>query len=176
MNATNPGATFNSAGVDPRIIEMPTSEIPGDMAFVPAGKYRLGAWGFDQETDLGSFLVDRTEVTNAEYFRFVEAGGYQNPKIWTPIIAASGAELAWQDIEQLFVDRTGVPGPAGWSFGSYAPGDRDFPCDRRQLVRGGRLPGLPRQILANLVVSLAPRNPRPHGVEIPVCNLPGAGE
>jgi DNA-binding winged helix-turn-helix (wHTH) protein/formylglycine-generating enzyme required for sulfatase activity len=127
MNATNPGATLNSAGVDQRIIGMPTSDIPDDMVFVPGGNYRLGAWGFDEETDLGPFLADRTEVTNAEYFEFVEAGAYADRDIWAPIISASGGELTWEDIEDLFVDQTGMPGPADWSLGSYPPGARDLP-------------------------------------------------
>lgn len=127
MNATNPGATLNSAGVNPRVIEMPGSEIPDDMAYVPGGKYRFGAWGFDEETDLGAFLIDRHEVSNAAFFEFVQAGGYRNRDIWAPIIVLSGGELTWADIEQRFVDQTGTPGPAGWTLGSYAPGDENLP-------------------------------------------------
>ncbi len=127
MNATNPGATLNSAGVDKRIVQMPTAEIPHDMVFVPGGNYRLGAWGFDEETDLGPFLTDRTEVTNAEYFDFVNAGGYRDREIWAPIIAESGGELTWVVIERQFVDQSGIPGPANWSLGSYAPAERDLP-------------------------------------------------
>ena len=127
LSATNPGATFNSAGVATRIIDMPTAEVPADMVFVPGGKFRLGAWGFDEETDLGPFLLDKTEVTNGDFFEFVDAGGYRDRDIWTLIISGSGGVLEWEDIQSRFVDRTGQPGPAEWSLGGYAPGERDLP-------------------------------------------------
>lgn len=127
MNATNPGVTFNSAKQPLRVIELPIDAVPADMAFVPSGKYRLGAWGLTEATDLGGFLIDRTEVTNAEYFEFVDAGGYQNQEIWQPIIDASNGELSRSMIDELFVDQSGRPGPAGWMLGTYAPRERDLP-------------------------------------------------
>jgi len=124
---TNPGPTLNSAGEPARVITMPGTDVPEGMVFVPGGNYRLGGWGFTGETDLGEFLLDRTEVTNGEYFEFVNAGGYANEILWRPIAEASGGLLAWADVAVLFTDQTGHSGPAGWSLGSYAPGERDLP-------------------------------------------------
>jgi len=54
-------------------------------------------------------------MTNAQFAKFVAAGGYANASLWP----ASGA--------RGFVDRTGVPGPRGWSGGTYPQGKSDYP-------------------------------------------------
>lgn len=127
MNATNPGVTFNTTGQVTRVIELPDTDIPDDMVFVAGGKYRFGAWGFIEEADLGGFFIDRTEVTNGDYFEFVEAGGYLDKTIWEPLIAVSDGALSWQVIRERFTDLTGKAGPASWQFGSYTPGDDHLP-------------------------------------------------
>ncbi|MEZ5560011.1 MAG: SUMF1/EgtB/PvdO family nonheme iron enzyme [Pseudomonadales bacterium] len=127
LNAENPGPTLNSAGVAERVIELPRDPVPEDMVFVPGGRYRLGAWGFTEERDLGGYLLDRTEVTNAAYQSFVDAGGYADETLWQSLIEASGGTLSWQLIRERFVDSTGRPGPAGWELGSYAPGSGEQP-------------------------------------------------
>ena len=35
----------------------------------------------DTVVTLGEFFMDKYEVTNAQYKKFVEAGGYQNPQV-----------------------------------------------------------------------------------------------
>lgn len=127
MDATNPGVTLNSAGQVERIIELPVEAIPDEMVFIPGGNYRFGAWGFSGAVDLGGFLVDRHEVSNRDYLEFVEAGGYANPLYWQPQIDGSGGALTWPIIRERFVDRTGNPGPAGWEFGKYIPGEGSLP-------------------------------------------------
>jgi len=127
MHATHPGATLNSAGVSERVIEMPTEPIPPNMVFVPSGKYRLGAWGFDGEQDLGGYLIDRTEVTNLDYLEFVDGGGYQDARYWQPLIDASAGQLSLDVVHKQFVDRTGQPGPADWELGSFGSGAGQLP-------------------------------------------------
>ena len=127
MDATNPGVTLNSAGRDRRVIDMPQAAIPPEMVFIPGGKYRLGAWGFVDDVDLGSFLIDRLEVSNRDYLEFVEAGGYQDKKYWQELIDDSQGKLTWSIVREDFVDRTGEPGPAGWERGSYVPGTQALP-------------------------------------------------
>ena len=59
--------------------------------FVPAGDFLMGsngAPGFEDETPPHTVYVDgfwimRTEVTNAQWQRFVEAGGYAEPAYWS---------------------------------------------------------------------------------------------
>jgi eukaryotic-like serine/threonine-protein kinase len=60
--------------------------------------------GRDQLTD---YWIDRTEVTNREFKKFVETGRYDN----------------------RFRDRTGRPGPATWEFGAYPKGQDAYPVN-----------------------------------------------
>jgi iron(II)-dependent oxidoreductase len=62
-------------------------------AFVPAGPFTMGtsteAWALDNErpahtVDVPAFFIDRTPVTNARYREFIDAGGYDNPRWWSP--------------------------------------------------------------------------------------------
>ncbi len=127
MDATNPGVTLNSAGRPLRVIELAPEPAPAGMAFIPGGEYRLGAWGFLENIDLGGFFIDRLEVSNLEYQDFVDAGGYQDATFWQDLIDASGGALTWQIIADEFVDLTGRPGPSGWELGSYPPGKKSLP-------------------------------------------------
>lgn len=55
-----------------------------------------------------ALFVDRHEVTNAEFARFVENGGYSKDSHWS----AKGLEL-----RERCVDRAGKPGPKNWEAG-----------------------------------------------------------
>jgi iron(II)-dependent oxidoreductase len=67
---------------------------------------------------LGPFFLDRYPVTNARFYEFVAAGGYQDAALWDATILP--AVLG-------FVDRTGEPGPRFWSGGCYDPAKKDHP-------------------------------------------------
>jgi ergothioneine biosynthesis protein EgtB len=62
---------------------------------IPAGNATLGLrrsegeFGWDNEFDahevhVPAFMIDKYKVTNAEYAKFVAAGGYQNESFWSP--------------------------------------------------------------------------------------------
>lgn len=55
------------------------AEMPGRMAFVPGGDYRLTAWArpTDTRVRLDDFFIDKYEVSNRDYKEFIAAGGYQ---------------------------------------------------------------------------------------------------
>ncbi|HNP62537.1 MAG TPA: SUMF1/EgtB/PvdO family nonheme iron enzyme [Woeseiaceae bacterium] len=127
MDATNPGVTLNSAGRDQRTIDLPLEPVPDGMVYIPAGKYRLGAWGFLDEFDLGGFFIDKFEVSNRDFQEFVDAGGYQDPAYWQDLIDASAGTLSWPIIRDNFVDLTGRPGPAHWEVGTFPSGDAALP-------------------------------------------------
>jgi ergothioneine biosynthesis protein EgtB len=49
---------------------------------------RNGAFAWDNEfeahqVEVPAFAIDRHKATNADYLRFIEAGGYQDPALWT---------------------------------------------------------------------------------------------
>ena len=76
---------------------------------------------------LPAFWIDRYEVTNGEFKKFVDAGGYQKPEYWTTPFIKDGKTLSWQDAMAQFRDATGRPGPATWQLGTYPDGAERLP-------------------------------------------------
>ncbi len=75
------------------------------------------------------FFIDKFEVSNEEYQRFVESGGYEEPKWWSDqSYEEDGTKLNWQTAVRRFVDRTGKPGPAVWSNGIFPDGEESRPA------------------------------------------------
>ena len=104
---------------------------PETMELVPAGTFPLFMPGLDdlEAEPTASFLMDRDPVTNREYQRFVDAGGYRSAEHWHESFVDEGRELPWSDAIGRFVDTTGQPGPAGWELGRHPPGEEDFPVE-----------------------------------------------
>ena len=81
LEAPRPGPARSSAASRPAEV------------LVPAGPFTMGTsvepWALDNErpahrVDLPSFWIDTVPVSNADYARFVRAGGYHDPRWWTP--------------------------------------------------------------------------------------------
>ncbi|MEJ2538414.1 MAG: SUMF1/EgtB/PvdO family nonheme iron enzyme [Gemmatimonadota bacterium] len=91
---------------------VPASAVPEGMVPVPGGDYLLSSP--DAPTTLSAplepFFMDRFEVTNEDFQAFVSDGGYDEDGWW--IDAPSG-------VRRELVDRTGLPGPRGWSRGRF---------------------------------------------------------
>ena len=73
------------------------------------------------------FYMDRFEVTNADFAEFVEAGGYSNRELWQHEFVEDGGVLTFEQAMARFEDRTGRPGPATWSLGSFPEGTAEHP-------------------------------------------------
>ena len=103
--------------------------VPAEMVHIPEGKTGVTTPGLDTlpEVQLGDYLMDRTEVTNAEYKIFVDAGGYQKRELWKHPFLKDGRTLSWEEAIALFHDSTGRPGPAGWELGQFPPGQDRHP-------------------------------------------------
>jgi serine/threonine protein kinase/formylglycine-generating enzyme required for sulfatase activity/dienelactone hydrolase len=104
-------------------------EVPDEMVHVPAGAFELYLPGLENlktEPTTG-FLMDRHEVSQREYRRFVDAGGYTDPKYWQQPFVDGGRTLSWNETVARFTDRTGRPGPATWEVGSHPEGGGDLP-------------------------------------------------
>jgi iron(II)-dependent oxidoreductase len=76
---TPPAAPADAAGLPPEVL-------------VPAGPFTMGTstdpWALDNErpahtVELPAFRLDTTPVSNADYLRFIEDGGYAQPRWWT---------------------------------------------------------------------------------------------
>ena len=99
------------------------SALPG-MVGVPGGYSFLFGIGTARLED---YWIDRYEVTNADFKRFVDAGGYDTEEYWKQPFVKDGRTLGWKDAVAQFTDKTGRPGPATWSLGTFPAGDGDLP-------------------------------------------------
>ena len=102
---------------------MPADEATESMVFVDGGTYP----GAPEGLAVQAFLIDRYEVTNAQYLEFVSAGGYDDPSYWQEMVVMDGRATGWSDAIETLVDRTGMTGPRGWSGGLYLEGKSDHP-------------------------------------------------
>ena len=105
--------------------------IPADMVHlhVVGGTIAASIIGLDQLPGVPAedYLIDRTEVTNEEYAKFVEAGGYQRRELWKQPFVKDGRTVPWEEAVALFRDSTGRPGPATWDVGSFPKGLEKHP-------------------------------------------------
>ncbi len=116
--ATNGGGRLSHIVLDP------VGALPPQMVRVPAGEVDPTGHA---PTNLDDFFIDKFEVTNAEYKKFVDAGGYQEPKYWKIPFVKDGRTLQFREAMQLFRDKTDRLGPATWELGTFASGEDDFP-------------------------------------------------
>jgi eukaryotic-like serine/threonine-protein kinase len=79
------------------------------------------------EVHLPDYWIDRHEVTNRAFKRFVDDGGYRRPELWTQPFVENGRMPTFQAAMTQFHDMTGRSGPAGWEMGAYAAGNDDYP-------------------------------------------------
>jgi serine/threonine protein kinase/cephalosporin-C deacetylase-like acetyl esterase len=76
---------------------------------------------------LSDYWIDEFEVTNAEFKRFVDQGGYKTPKYWKNEFRKDGHLLSWAEAMKLFQDKTGRSAPATWEQGEYPHGQDNYP-------------------------------------------------
>ena len=77
--------------------------------------------------NLPPFYIDRNEVTNAEYQKFVDSGGYDKREYWPHEFVQDGRKLTWEEAIAFFRDNTDRPGPSTWAAGHYPEGEANFP-------------------------------------------------
>ena len=110
-----------------RPVVLPPIKLTPKESNPPGMVYVLGTGRPDQPLPLDDFWLDRYETTNAEYKKFVDAGGYQDRKYWKQPFVEPGRTLGWDEAMAEFRDSTGRPGPAHWELGSYPEGSADLP-------------------------------------------------
>ena len=115
--------------LDEAEMEIAQEALDDSMSIVPAGEVVLTESSYEdkrettpavssQSVDVEAVHLDRTCVTNAQYMRFVEDGGYEQVAMWEPSI--------WPAVLE-FVDLTGYPGPRFWKNGTFQKGLDDHP-------------------------------------------------
>jgi len=95
------------------------TSIGRQMALIPAGTVPVVlSSGEVAPTTMPAYYLDRYAVTNRQYQRFVESGGYDSLEIWPREI--------WPSLMK-FVDRTHRPGPRDWENGRFSTAKADHP-------------------------------------------------
>jgi dienelactone hydrolase len=103
--------------------------IPREMVRVFGGRLGVSFPGFEsvEPIALGDYLMDRFEVTNREFRRFVDSGGYRRRELWQEPFVKDGRALRWDQAMALMTDRTGRTGPSSWEAGEYPAGEENHP-------------------------------------------------
>ena len=102
----------------------PEASVAPGMVFVPSVSY---APGIAPAAMLPDFWIDQLEVTNAQYKRFVDAGGYKDPKYWKAPFRDGPRVLSFEEAMGRFRDATNRLGPATWEVGTFPDGFADHP-------------------------------------------------
>ncbi len=99
------------------------------MVRIPAGVLRIPYAGFEMKPAFGSpsYLFARYEVTNEQFKRFVDEGGYRKPELWEHVFVRDRQELTWEEAMAELRDASNRPGPSTWSAGTYPEGQASFP-------------------------------------------------
>ncbi|MCO5167840.1 MAG: SUMF1/EgtB/PvdO family nonheme iron enzyme [Planctomycetes bacterium] len=132
------------------------------MVYVPAGPFRMGSAPGDpgsrpheqpqRTVDVPAFFIGRTEVTNAEYARFVATGEAPPPPHWThPVRQPDGSvrtsfdpaladhpvvNVTWRQARAYAEWRGGrLPGEAQWEKAARGTDGRRFPWGEGTQVR-----------------------------------------
>ena len=102
---------------------------PPGMVWVPGGSFNIDIPELAglPEVTVAPYWIDKFEVTNHDFKRFVDAGGYTNRSYWKEKLIKDGRELSWQKALATFRDRTGRLGPSTWELGSYPEDRGDHP-------------------------------------------------
>lgn len=106
-----------------------TQTAPDGMVFAAGGFWTTYSafLGWIGPYKLPPYYVDRYEVTNREYQKFVDSGAYAKQEYWPAEFHQNGHNLAWKAGMPQFRDATGRPGPSTWVAGHYPAGQADFP-------------------------------------------------
>jgi eukaryotic-like serine/threonine-protein kinase len=115
--------------------EAPSGMVPVEFDQGPVENGPWGLWGIAgiagfqtlPAIRVGKFWIDKFEVTNREFKRFVDQGGYQKREYWKHEFQKNGHVLPWAEAMKLFVDKTNQPGPSTWIQGEYPQDEGEYP-------------------------------------------------
>jgi formylglycine-generating enzyme required for sulfatase activity len=92
---------------DPRLGDPPL----GELVTIPAGAFLMGEGEGQHKLYLPEYRIGKYPVTNAEFGRFVEAGGYQQKRWWT--------EAGWAEKEKPRWEYEPWTEPRSWRDGRF---------------------------------------------------------
>lgn len=108
---------------------IPAGQAPARMAAVSGGPYRLSSWSRPtiQNVTLAPYHIDLHEVSNADFARFVDGGGYQRPELWKHPFVKDGRTLTFDQAMRELLDTTGLNAPRAWAQQKYPSGRENDP-------------------------------------------------
>lgn len=116
--------TAGLLNVNPENFKLFTSDsIPEGMVNVPGWSALIDG----NMVHFRDFFMGRYEVTNREFQKFIDAGGYKRADLWEHEFIQHGESISFENAISLFVDQTGRLGPGTWEAGSYPDGEGDYP-------------------------------------------------
>jgi eukaryotic-like serine/threonine-protein kinase len=133
---TQERATFPSGPINVTLHEegkAPSGMVPvefenkGSMQSGPVDLWGIAGFEALPAVRVATYWIDKFEVTNAEFKRFVGQGGYEKQKYWKHEFRKDGRVLPWAEGMKLFVDKTNRPGPSAWIQGEYPQGEDEYP-------------------------------------------------
>jgi len=152
--------------------------VPPEMAFVPIAPFLghaiVGLGGLDL-TGIDAFLIDRHEVTNREYKKFVDAGGYADARYWKYKFVRDGRTVEFGNAMDGFRDATGRPGPATWEAGTYHDGLDDFPVGGISWYEAAAYADYAGKALPTIYHWFRAADPRTSPYVLPFSNFGGSG-
>ncbi|HSB11462.1 MAG TPA: SUMF1/EgtB/PvdO family nonheme iron enzyme [Blastocatellia bacterium] len=118
----------------------PAPVVPEGMVMVSAGTYTVGRDDGDpieqpqHRIDLPAFFIDRTEVTNASYKKFIDATGHKPPSNWSGATYPEGrgeapvTSVTWQDATDYarWANKR-LPTESEWEAAARGPEGRIYP-------------------------------------------------
>jgi eukaryotic-like serine/threonine-protein kinase len=153
----------------------PTGTVRVELQNSPVDLFGLPGFQTLPGITLSDYWIDKFEVTNAEFKRFVDEGGYQKQDYWKNEFREDGHVLSWEEAMKLFLDRTGRPGPATWIQGEYPHGHEKYPVTGVSWFEAAAYAEFAGKLLPTVYHWKAAASPADGPSIIPASNFDGTG-
>src|ERR1700722_8294876 len=155
-------------------VEVDQGSVEGD-PFAQWGIVGIAGFQALPTVRVGKYWIDKFEVTNREFKRFVDQGGYKKQEYWEHEFRKDGRVLSWADAMKLFVDKTSRPGPSTWTRGEYPQGEGEYPVTGVSWFEAEAYAEFVGQSLPTIYHWAAAASPTDSSSLIPASNFSGKG-